>query len=919
MKKAKRFFSFLLAAVLLLTPFQTVDTSAAIEYQTVSYGGTTYKKQCVYAAIGNLSIDHLDMPGFIKDDTCVYPAKSLFGGTSAFDTTYSYNSSTKKVVMTRTVEGSTKTLTYTLNSRTCYLNGKAYTAPTTPVMATTSSGISCVVVPGGFTAEKLGLNYEWNNSLKTATFTVPSTTSYQTVNYDGDTETVRKITIKVGTSTVTSKMYAFTEGQTVMVPATSVFNNYSTLGTTYTYNSSTKKITIKRNGHTLIMQVGSTAATLDGTSKIVPVAPISAYNHNNKTTYTMVPVNFVAEQLGLSFTLNNYTGTITTSGSSGNDNLNDPDYQTLKINGTDKTLKRVKARLGDINITTPIDGYFSNNVALFSAQSIFSKSSALGISYSYNSSTKKATLVRGSKKIIFKIGSKTATVNGSSKKLDTAPSYVYNYANKANYVMIPGKFTAQNLGLTYSYNSSTRMATIRVPATSTKHTYSYNNTTYTQNKRYVTVNGKKVSTPFEGFSKNGNTMVSAKYVFGNSSDLGISYNYNSDTKQITLKKGSNTLIYTIGSKIATFNGKSVTADEAPVYTYSHETGYYYNMVPASFTAAKFGLNYTWVSSSCTAKIVDPASNTVSGRNVFSTKTLLTASASNYCVRITRPSGVEAGTVTAYDDYSNKKLYIYFKGGNYTSFLNSSSSRSVKTSPSSISATYSSSSNRTNLCIKTSSIKGFSVVEDGNYIYIRWADPGKMFKNVICLDAGHGGTDSGAVGNGLYEKTLTLKIVKAAKEYFDEDSNYKVYYTRLSDWYPSLSYRYNLSNSVDADMFISVHCDSADRSSAGGTSVLYNTTSGRHTSPESSLTSYRLADYCLDYVLGATGFTGRSDKLVLRNNLAVLNGTRTASALNEVGFITKSSEAKWINEHPSTLGKAIYNSAVKATKNYPTSK
>ena len=59
----------------------------------------------------------------------------------------------------------------------------------------------------------------------------------------------------------------------------------------------------------------------------------------------------------------------------------------------------------------------------------------------------------------------------------------------------------------------------------------------------------------------------------------------------------------------------------------------------------------------------------------------------------------------------------------------------------------------------------------------------MYKQIVVLDAGHGGSDSGAVANGYKEKNMTLKIVQAAKSYFDDDPDIKVYYTRLSDTYP----------------------------------------------------------------------------------------------------------------------------------------
>ena len=76
----------------------------------------------------------------------------------------------------------------------------------------------------------------------------------------------------------------------------------------------------------------------------------------------------------------------------------------------------------------------------------------------------------------------------------------------------------------------------------------------------------------------------------------------------------------------------------------------------------------------------------------------------------------------------------------------------------------------------------------------------MYKQIVVLDAGHGGSDSGAVANGYKEKNMTLKIVQAAKSYFDDDPDIKVYYTRLSDTYPSLTERSDLANEVGADRF-----------------------------------------------------------------------------------------------------------------------
>lgn len=621
------------------------------------------------------------------------------------------------------------------------------------------------------------------------------------------------------------------------------------------------------------------------------------------TTETTTPIE-ITESIGYS-TKNATTATSVDSG-----------YQKLKINGKTSTLKRVYAKLGNIKIDSPMDGYFSGNTSMISAKEILGKTDAFDIDYTYNSSTKKVTLKRGSNTLVYTLNSKKVIYNNKTYTAPAYPRLVYNYNDKCSYVMVPGKFTAEKLGLYYKYTSSDRTAKLRIPSTTSYQTINYNNKCYTYKKRYTAVNGTVLSTPIYGFYKDNATMVSAKYSFGEAKDLDTTYKYTSSTGEIVFEHDDNTLVMKIGSTTATLNGIACTADTAPLKIYSHEKNSTYIMVPGAFVATQLGFAYAWDVDNLTANITNKDTES---RSLLTPVTKLTASSSSYCVRFKRPSTVAYGTATAYDDYRNKKLYIYLNGGNYNSFVSKTANRTVKTSPSSITTGYHEAKNRTYLCIKTSSIRGFSVIEQDNYIYVRWSVPSKMFKNIVCLDAGHGGSDSGAVGNGYYEKNLTLKIVKNTKTYFDKNKNYKVYYTRLTDWYPSLTYRSDLSNSVDADMFVSVHIDAADSSSAGGTSVLYNTTSGYYQAPSSSLTSYRLASINLDKVLAVTNFTGRSDRLVLRNNLSVLRKSTTASSLIEVGFITKKSEATWINENSDKIGKAVYDSIVKTTSKYPTSK
>ncbi|MDD4556762.1 MAG: N-acetylmuramoyl-L-alanine amidase [Alphaproteobacteria bacterium] len=93
------------------------------------------------------------------------------------------------------------------------------------------------------------------------------------------------------------------------------------------------------------------------------------------------------------------------------------------------------------------------------------------------------------------------------------------------------------------------------------------------------------------------------------------------------------------------------------------------------------------------------------------------------------------------------------------------------------------------------------------------------KRIIVLDPGHGGKDPGAIGySGVYEKNITLAMAKELKALLDRDSRYKVYLTRNRDVFISLRDRVKISRNHDADLFISIHADSARNRNAVGLSV-----------------------------------------------------------------------------------------------------
>ncbi len=92
--------------------------------------------------------------------------------------------------------------------------------------------------------------------------------------------------------------------------------------------------------------------------------------------------------------------------------------------------------------------------------------------------------------------------------------------------------------------------------------------------------------------------------------------------------------------------------------------------------------------------------------------------------------------------------------------------------------------------------------------------------VVVLDAGHGGSDPGAVANGIVEKTVNLKIAQYCKAELEEYSGVMVYMTRNDDTYLSLAARAQVAIDKRADVFVSLHNNSNTSSVPHGANVYY---------------------------------------------------------------------------------------------------
>lgn len=98
-------------------------------------------------------------------------------------------------------------------------------------------------------------------------------------------------------------------------------------------------------------------------------------------------------------------------------------------------------------------------------------------------------------------------------------------------------------------------------------------------------------------------------------------------------------------------------------------------------------------------------------------------------------------------------------------------------------------------------------------------PRKNEQKVIVIDPGHGGNDPGAIGRNLrlQEKEIVFKIARLVKEKLDRDGkNFKIILTREGDRFISLKERSIMANKLNANLFVSLHCNSSYNRNARGT-------------------------------------------------------------------------------------------------------
>ncbi|MDV2684328.1 N-acetylmuramoyl-L-alanine amidase [Alkalihalophilus lindianensis] len=189
-------------------------------------------------------------------------------------------------------------------------------------------------------------------------------------------------------------------------------------------------------------------------------------------------------------------------------------------------------------------------------------------------------------------------------------------------------------------------------------------------------------------------------------------------------------------------------------------------------------------------------------------------------------------------------------------------------------------------------------------YLNISTPGSngLTNRVIAIDPGHGGTDPGAVANGLRETDITLGIGRELEKLLN-NRGANPFLTRTNDTFIPLEERAKMANDRNADLFVSIHANAFSSSSANGVESYWNST-------HSSADSKKLAESINKYLASDLGMNNRGVK---EAGFVVIRQSRMPAVLIEVGFITNTNDANKMKQ-PDFYNKAA-NAVLKGIEDY----
>ena len=192
----------------------------------------------------------------------------------------------------------------------------------------------------------------------------------------------------------------------------------------------------------------------------------------------------------------------------------------------------------------------------------------------------------------------------------------------------------------------------------------------------------------------------------------------------------------------------------------------------------------------------------------------------------------------------------------------------------------------------------SIFRIDKYIFILFCFFGNTtaFALNIMIDPGHGGYDAGAVRDGTKEADLVLKIAHLLKAQLEKDSQFNVSLTRTTDTNLSLPSRVEMAEKIKADLFISLHANSANDRRAKGVEFFFQNTLPYD---EESLLLSSQENQMLISNKEILNISGGEDLSKKGDLTAIIEDLHRQNRMNESLHLSKSLTQVWQTNFPMT--------------------
>ncbi len=646
----------------------------------------------------------------------------------------------------------------------------------------------------------------------------------------------KQSTIYKGTKRISKAKYkGLTIKKTRMAPYDDVFKKGLKVKTKYT--SSSKKLVFTKNGVKVTLTLGSKYAYVNGKRYKLTSPAVKVRYVKQKKNKILVPIKFLCKHLGFSYK------------ASGSEIILKEQFVIEYKDGVRKKLNETAkfSFNGKENKLSSMPGIKLGSTVYLPAEETLKK--IMGLQYEYDKDTgilqleNKAT----GKKVEITLNEESMKINGGLYDLSTPMYQITRKDTNKTVLCFPAKKVFQALGYHYKWTKSKALVAVQdLIYFSWKASSSAN--TSNANTNYITE---------------------------------TTATYNPDINSISFSvKGSNATI---------MNQVSVTRDDKTIRI----------VIPASskycleqFSFQKFVTtieNYEVVEDGSGQVCINikgfaPLDFAYTSMDGVFTLNIMNEYVGDYALKIMKPANITMSHVSTEDLYNQKKFKITLQGDHTNFFLQNPIVISSDT-VSDVTVVLNSSGN-TEITVTTTKLQGYKIFNKSDSLVVAIGNPKEIYKNIVVIDPGHGGYDGGASKNGTKEKNLNYKIgYTLMKEYFSSVApDTKIYWTRTNDTFITLANRAAFASKVGADMFISLHMNSAASSGASGTEVYYST--NNNSKSFSGVTSKSIATMMKNNLVLNLGMNNRGVKSA---GYYVTKHNTVPAILIELGFLSNGSD------------------------------